>query len=548
MKTKCYIISFLLLAFCSCDFLDYDESVGYEKEDMFAYFSRAKGMLTNAYGYMQADFGSIDGAMRDAGTDDAAYVWNSSVVHRYSDGSWSPIALVDDVWKHYYDGIRAVHIFLENRQEDFEDIMWNEDYKQLMQQYVYYPYEARFLRAYFYFELAKRYKSIPLLTRTYELDEINQVKPADFDEVIEFIVSECDTVMKHLPATYAGLSGGETGRITQGAAMALKSRVLLYAASPLHNEGNETAKWKEAAKAAKTLIDASEAGGWYQLVEENSVNNLESKELILERRQGDDNAFERLNFPIGYEGGKSGMNPTQNLVDAFEMRDGSVFDWNNPEHVRNMYNPDRRDPRLFSTVIVNGSNWKGETVEAYVGGKNGAPLDGASKTSYYLKKYVVEAVSLNPNNTTTKRHVWVLFRYAEVLLNYAEAMYEAFGDADYTDATYTLSARAALNRVRSRAGMPEVTVNGTQFRERLRNERRVEFAFEDQRFWDIRRWKIGPQTTEIYGVRIEKNGEDAYIYTRQLVERRKWEDKMYLYPISNEELFKNTNLKQNPQW
>lgn len=546
MKTKYLIISFFALLVSSCSYLDYSESSGYEKEDMFAYFSRAKGMLTTVYSFLPSDFGfEFDGSTRAGATDEGEYVWNTALIHRYNNGSWSPILTIDDVWAKYYTAIHSANLFLENYKSEFPDMMWNEDYKQLMEQNKYYPFEARFLRAFFYFELIKRYKNVPLLKRTYGLDEANIVAPASFEEMVEFIVKECDEIADQLPVNYNDVPGKETGRITQGAAMALKSRVLLYAASPLFNALQSQNKWVEAAKAAKALIDKAENDGWYQLVAgEAVVNNLNSKQLILETRQGDSNSFERFNFPMGFEGGKSGLNPSQNLVDAFEMRDGSTFDWNNPVHVANMYNPGMRDPRLFSTVLANGSVWKGTTVETFVGGKN-APVDGGTKTGYYLKKYLVEGVSLDPNNTTVARHVWVLFRYSEILLNYAEALYAAYGNPDYTDAAFTMSPRAAVDKVRLRAGMSKV--KSDNFGERIRNERRVELAFEDHRFWDVRRWGIADKTMSIYGVKIEKDG-DGYIYTRQLVDARVWDEKMYLYPISNKEKFKNNLLKQNPGW
>lgn len=546
MKTKYLIIPFFALSMSSCDYLDYSESSGYEKEDMFAYFDRAKGMLTTVYSYLPVDFGSTFGGSTRAGaTDEGEYVWNAALIHRYNNGSWSPILTIDDVWSSYYKAIHTANLFLENYQAEFPDIMWNENYEQLMQQNKYYPYEARFLRAFFYFELIKRYKNVPLLERTYAMDEVNGIAPTDFEKVVEFIVKECNEIADMLPVTYKNVAGAETGRITQGAAMALKSRVLLYAASPLFNAAQEQSKWMEAAKAAKALIDKAQDEGWYELVAgEQAVNNLASKELILETRQGDSNFFEATNFPMGFEGGKSGLNPSQNLVDAFEMRDGSTFDWNNPTHVANMYNPEMRDSRLFKTIITNGSLWKGIIVETFVGGKN-APADGGTKTGYYLKKYLVEGISLDLNNTTSARHVWVLFRYAEILLNYAEALYAAYGNPDYTDATFTLSPRAAINKVRTRAGMPDAPAD--HFGERIRNERRVELAFEDHRFWDVRRWKMADKTMDIYGVKIEKEG-DHLTYTHQLVDRRVWDEKMYLYPIANSEIFKNGALKQNTGW
>lgn len=539
-------LSVLLIALAgsACNYLDYDETSGYEKEAMFEYFDRAKGMLTNVYTYLPSDFGSIDGAMRDAASDDADYVWSSSDVHRFNDGSWSAIATVDDCWNHFYEGIRAANLFLENYQPDFPNLEWNTDYEELMKQYANYPYEARFLRAFYHFELVKRYNNIPLLDRTYTPEEVNRVTPSDFERVVAFIVDECDAIAPELPVSYASVPGNETGRITRGAALALKARTLLYAASKLHNPQGDKQKWHDAALAAQSVVKLAEQTGCYALVKETSVNNLASKELILERRVGDSNAFEKLNFPIGYEGGRSGTNPTQNLVDAFEI-DGEAFDWNNADHVKAIYDTERRDPRLFTTLLHNRSVWKGEVVETFYGGRNALPLEGASRTSYYLKKYLKEDVSLEDGRETSSRHVWVLFRYAEVLLNYAEALYEYGGSENYTDEEFELSPLAAVNLVRERAGAGALQVRN--FAEQLRNERRVELAFEDHRFWDVRRWMIAPSTTEIYGVKITGRGSNPQ-YERVLIETRVWNDRMYFYPIPSTEIFKNSNLIQNPGW
>lgn len=546
MKYISRLTLFVALLACSCDYLDYDETSGYEKDDMFVYFDRTKGMLTQVYSFLPSDMGSIDGAMRAAAADDADYVWSTSKIHRFNDGSWSAIATLDEQWDHFYAGIRAANLFLENYQIDFPNIEWNADYNELMKQYVIYPYEARFLRAFYHFELAKRYNNIPLLKRTYSPEEVNGVAPSNFDEIVDFIAAECKAIAPELPVSYSTIPNNETGRITRGAALALRARVLLYAASKLHNPNNDREKWHAAAEAAREVIDLAEETGCYQLVaDENPVNNLASKELILECRMGDSNAFEKLNFPIGYEGGRSGTTPTQNLVDAFEI-DGEAFDWDNPEHVQNIYSDEHRDPRLFTTVLHNKSVWKGSLVETYQGGRNAEPLEGASRTSYYLRKYVKEDVSLTDGRETTSRHVWVLFRYAETLLNYAEALYEyGQGNENYTDAEFTLSPLAAVNLIRTRAGADPLAVN--DFTEQLRNERRVELAFEDHRFWDIRRWMIGPSTTEIYGVKITGKGSKPK-YERVLIETRHWDDKMYFYPIPNTELFKNDKLIQNTGW
>lgn len=537
----------LLLALLagSCDYLDYDETSGYDKEDMFMYLERAKNMLSNVYSYLPSDMSSIDGAMRAAAADDAGFVWSESSVHRFNDGSWSAIETIDDQWDHFYSGIRAANIFLENHRKDFDNIRWNNNYEDLMKQYVNYPYEARFLRAFFHFELVKRYNNIPLLKQTCTPEEVNEMAPSSFDEVVAYIVEECNAIAPELPVTYSELPGGETGRITRGAALALKSRALLYAASKLHNPTNDPERWHKAAKAAQEVIELAEETGCYGIVNENAVNNLTSKELILERRMGDSNSFEKLNFPIGYEGGKSGTTPTQNLVDAFEI-DGEAFDWNNPSHVKGIYDIDRRDPRLFKTVLHNNSTWKSATVETFQGGRNGQPLEGATPTGYYLKKYLVESVNLSDGRETTARHVWVIFRYSEILLNYAEALFEYKGYANYTDAEFTLSPLDAVNKLRDRLEFG-FKMKVSDFRKQVRNERRVELAFEDHRFWDIRRWMIGPDTKDIYGVKITRSGT-AFQYERVLVESRVWDDKMYFYPVPNSEMFKNHKLIQNTGW
>ena len=538
----------MVLSLVSCEFLDYDEASYNRKEDVFSDFGRSKSFLTGIYSRLPTDFNSIDGAMRSAATDEAEHVWDLSNVQRFNDGSWSAINPLDNVWDDMYAGICAVNLFLEETEgQEFVEEHYNEDYREMMEQFKNYPYEARFLRAFFYFELVKRYKNVPLITTVLTPEEAQQVEQSSFGDVVDYIVSECETTAAELPADYGSFSSAqETGRATKGAAMALKSRVLLYAASPLHNPSNELSRWEEAAAAAKEIIDSA----WYDLEASysNVVNNNTSTELILGRREGETNGFERRNFPVGFEGGNTGTCPTQNLVNAYEMvgtglpidAPGSGFD--------TIFPYSERDPRLEQTMILNNSVWKGKVVQSYVGGANGLPRANATKTGYYLKKYVIESVSLEPTNTTQRQHTWVLFRYAEILLNYAEAMNEAYGPEDA--AGMGMNAMDAVNQVRVRAGMPEFPAGLTQagFAAKLRNERRVELAFEDHRFWDVRRWMIGDATTDIYAVRITRNPYGGFAYQQFLLEERVYEDRMNLYPIPQSEIYKNTALKQNTGW
>jgi hypothetical protein len=530
-----------------CTYLDYDESSYLKKEDVFTEFSRTKKFLTNIYSILPSDFMSIDGAMRASATDEAIHVDDMSAIHKFNNGTWSAIQTLDAKWNSMYSGIYDVNMFLEEiKGQKWEELQWREDYYELMEQFNLYQYEARFLRAYFYFELMKRYGGVPLVTKILDREEANTVKKATVEEIVNYIISECDTVINFLPVTYLDIPGDETGRVTKGAAMALKARTLLYFASPLHNPGNDIQRWINAAKSSKSIIDSA----WYHLESDYSdvVNNETSQELIFERRQPESTSFERANFPIGYEGGNTGTCPTQNLVNAYEMKDTGLPVNDPASGYDSIFPYNKRDPRLEKTIIINGSTWKGRTVEIWYGGANAEPKPFATKTGYYLKKYVIESVNLDPGNVSPKRHTWVIFRYGEVLLNFAEAMNEAYGPED--PAGMGMTALEAVNQIRQRAGMPDFPSGMTreQFRKKLQNERRVELAFEDHRFWDVRRWKIGDQTVDIKGVVVRMNPFGGYIYEEKDVEKRVWDDKMNLYPIPQQELYINDNLTQNPGW
>jgi starch-binding outer membrane protein, SusD/RagB family len=548
-RTKLIIIAGLLTFFMgSCDYLDYSEASYLNKEDIFSNWDRTQSFLSDIYSSLPVGFTPIGGAMRASATDDAEYVLDYSSVQKFNDGSWSAIQTLDDQWGQMYSGIRAVNLLLEEvKGRTFEEYKWTDTYKDEMTQFNNYPNEARFLRAYFYFQLAERYGNVPLITTVLKEEEANDVSPASYDAIVSFIVSECDAIIPLLPATYVGFtSAQETGRATKGAAMALKTRTLLYAASPLHNPQGTAQKWVDAAKAAKDIINSATYS--LEATYNAFLNNVTSKELILERREGNQNYFEKANFPIGYEGGNTGNCPTQNLVDAYEMKANglSISDANSGYNPANPYTG--RDPRLDLTILYNTSTFKSKQLECWIGGANAAPKTNATKTGYYLRKYVIDAINLTPSNTTTRQHNWVLFRYGEVLLNYAESMNEAYGPENAS--TLGMTALQAVNLIRTRAKMPAFPVGLTkdQFRAKLQNERRVEMAFEEQRFWDIRRWKIGDTTRDIYGMEITKNQDGTFKYTKKLIERRAYEDKMNLYPIAQSELDKNDKLKQNPGW
>jgi hypothetical protein len=550
MKRIKLFITFGLLTFFvgSCDYLDYNESSYLQKEEIFSNWDRTQNFLSDIYSKLPLGFNPIGGAMSASAADDAEFVLDYSSVQKFNDGSWSSIQTLDDQWANMYSGIRAVNLLLvEAKGRTFDAYKWTNTYADEMSQFNNYPNEARFLRAFFYFELIKRYGNVPLIKTVLTDSEANAVAPSSFDEIVNFIVSECDEIAPLLPATYVGFtSAQETGRARRGAAMALKARTLLYAASPLHNASGSAQKWIDAAKASKDIINLTTYS--LEATYNAFLNSVTSKELILERREGNQNYFERANFPIGYEGGNTGNCPTQNLVDSYEMMANGlkIIDPNSGYNPANPYTG--RDPRLALTVLFNTSTFKSKQLECWIGGANASPITNATKTGYYLKKYVIESVSLDPISTNTRQHTWVIFRYGEVLLNYAESMNEAYGPESAS--TLGMTALQAVNLIRARAKMPAFPAGLTkdQFRSKLQNERRVEMAFEGQRFWDIRRWKIGDTTRDIYGMEIIKNVDGTYNYTKKLVERRVYEEKMNLYPIPQTELYKNNKLKQNTGW
>lgn len=552
------IISAVLVSVAvqSCSFLDFDETSGLRtKEDQYRYFNSTEQMLTNVYSYMPKDLGAVSGAMRDCACDDAEYGNSGSPVQYFTNGSWSAVNTVDDAWNLYY-GIRAANSFIkEVAKTDFSRYEHDVQYANWMKKLAYFPYEARVLRAHYFFELARRYGDIAMPMAVLDKEGANSIVKTSFDDVVEFIVSECDECAPMLPDSYADQPGAQIGRVTKGFAMAVKSKALLYAASPLHNETGDVDKWKRSAKAALDIIRS----GIYSLDPDGCVNDISSPEVVMMVIGGDSQDFELMNFPIRFtEGKRTGPTatfPSQNLVDAFETINGAAVKLTDAGWVSDdpQFDPqkpyDNRDPRFYRTVLANGMTFKDSEIEVFEGGADHAEVTaGGSPTGYFLRKYIQETTSFVPDKTVTNKHHWVVYRYAETLLAYAESMVNAFGSPDYSDPDYPFPALWALNQVRSSAGMPETDAD--DFRNKLINEWRVEFAFEDHRFWDVRRWKIGDETQrELIGVNIRKDADGTLNFYRQVYENRKWTDRMYFYPIPQSELFKNRNLyPQNLGW
>lgn len=558
MKKLIYIVSAFILA-VSCNFLDFDESSSqYSREDMYKTYSNIQKMLTNIYGYMpNKDIADVSSALRDCGSDDAEYADPESGVQRFTNGNWSAIQTVDDKWS-LYQGIRSANEFLESIQTvDLSMYQYDTKYQRWLEHLEYYPYEARVLRAYYFFELARRYGDIAMPLTMLTAEEANAIEKTPFDEVIDFIVSECDACAPKLPSTYVGLLDDEIGRVTNGFALAVKAKALLYAASPLHNPSGDKARWKKAAEAAKAIMDLNQ----YQLDPAEKANNYLSSEVIMAIARSESSSFEKNNFPVRFTEGQrtsmAGSFPTQNLVDAFQTKAGyditlTANGWQTSDPTFDVTKPyEGRDPRFARAVLANGMAFKGSAIETFVGGKDYSATRGelGTPTGYYLRRYIQESTSFTPENTVTNKHQWIVYRYAEALLSYAEAVNEYLGSPTATDGTFTISALDAINQVRANADMPDVEATTyADFQTAVRREWRVEFAFEDHRFWDVRRWKIGAQVMgQIDGVNIVKNGS-SLSFSRKTVETRTWAEKMNLYPIPQAEVFNNPNLTQNTGW
>lgn len=560
MKKLFYILSVALLA-TGCNFLDFDESSSdYSRDDMYLTYSNIQKMLTNIYGYMpNKNIYDVSDALRDCGCDDAEYGDPDASVQRFTNGTWSALNTVDDKWSTMYSGIRSANEFLESiKTVDLSMYQYDTKYQRWLEHLKYYPYQAKVLRAYYFFELARRYGDIPMPLTMLTAEEANMIEKTPFDEVIDFIVTECDEAAKNLPDTYVGLLDDETGRVTRGFALAVKTKALLYAASPLHNPSGDKSKWEKAAAAAKEIMDLNV----YRLDPDEKANNYTSQEVIFAIMRSESSSFELYNFPVRFTEGQrtyiSGSYPTQNLVDAFQTANGYDITlgsdgWQTSDPDFDITKPyEGRDPRFARAILADGMSFKGSTIETFVGGKDYSATrnDLGTPTGYYLRRYIQESTSFIPENTVTNKHQWIVYRYAEALLTYAEAMNEYLGDPTTTEGEFSISALEALNMVRANAGMPDVTVTSqSDFREAVRREWRVEFAFEDHRFWDVRRWNIGQATQgQIDGVEITRSGGKSE-YKRMTVETRTWSARQNLFPIPQSELFCNPNLNpQNTGW
>ena len=552
---------FLFLLACvipaSCADLNYTEVNTRDEAWTYEYFENGiKNMVFDVYAQLyNSEFESNSAYFLAGATDEAQYALETGAVNNYVNGGWSAANPYSNTWTKSYTAIAEACMYLEKiDQADISDWKYNSSYSNWIQQMELFPYELRFLRAYFYFELLRTYGDVPLVTTTLTNTQANNIKRTPADEIVNFIVDELDAIAPYLPVSYITEVGAEIGRVTRVAAFALKARTLLYAASPLFNPTNDRTKWEKAAEACKFILDNADTWG-LKLSAYGSLwghDAFFNQELILGLGRGESNSFEMANYPIGIENGASGNCPTQSFVDQYEYQDnGQTFAQRYPGSIDlTEVDPyEGLDPRFALTVVKNGDLWPSngsqqKTMETFAGGFNAAPKYGATPTGYYLRKYVDGSCVTTADNQTRRRHTWIIFRLGEFYLDYAEAVFNATGSAN--DATYGLTANEAINKLRNRSDiqMPKFTEDGEAWVERYERERLVELAFENHRFWDVRRWKKGPQ--------YFKNIQVATISSSLMLSRttvtRQWDDKYYFYPIPQTELKKNPNLTQNQGW
>lgn len=532
----------------------------------------ARNFLNNVYASLSDRYDLDDGALLASGSDEAVNSNQNSSINVLNNGTWSAARTFDDVYFAMYSGIRKANMFLEKIDGAViipadETLPANNPVNQTLDsQIARLKGQAYFLRAFFQFELLKRYGSFAIVTKTLTVTDDLDLPRNSFDQCVKQISADCEDAISRLPLSPTEWSTPLRGRATQTAAMALKARLLLYAASPQYNTTGDLSKWQLAADAAKRLMDTNKHSIYTSYPNIWLWNNgAFNSETIFATSTLNTVAIETNNAPISYDAANGRTNPTQEMVDAFEMKTTGkpISDATSGYVATNPYA--NRDPRLGFTVLFNtasvqpiiaANNFKSKPVETFVGGKDGLGLNvNATKTGYYMRKYLSESAAWGPGTTTNVRRPWIFFRYAEVLLNYAEALNEAQGVGAQTEILRVLNlirdrtgVKMPLLQVTNPAGNAYVAPTQVELRKRIRNERRVELCFEEQRFYDVRRWKEGEITFNkpVTGMRITQITPTTFTYTPFTVENRVFTAKNYLYPISQNELNRAPKLGQNP--
>lgn len=584
---KVFLFAFFILTSCSKDFLNKKPLTEFAESDVWKDPALTQTYINDIYNRMPWGWAMTAGDVDESRSRDAANFQINNMLITPDNASWGD-------WNGRYSAIRACNIFLQNIDKIPSDKTLV-DGKTLKDRMI---GEVTFLRAWNYHILTSYYGGVPLITKAYVLSDDFSAKRDSYADCIKFIVDECDKAASLLPLIN---TGSNKGRATKGAALALKSRVLLYAASDLHNpqknsiitngysnpellgytNGDAYTRWKAARDAAKAVIDL----GIYKLYKPDPASPSEAIKNYGDffiSRESEEDIFVRFfsaSIGRGVNGwvitpngwyGNGGVGAINELVDDFEMIDGTKFDRNNAAHVREPYK--NRDPRFYASILYEGAIWRPRPPDLRGIDPIGVMQVGTwekwdNASNKMVKVYGLDsrnsiANSWNNNTTgcTMRKYLdpsvdiqasfqdltWRYFRYGEILLNYAEACIELGQDDE---------AKIYLNKIRKRAGMPMITESGDALRKRYRNERRIEMVYEDQRFFDVRRWLIGPQAYHpVYGVDVvyklnaDKTTDSIPTITPKIIQSGSWNDKAYFFPISRSEMNRNNKLVQNPKY
>ncbi|MCC8114243.1 MAG: RagB/SusD family nutrient uptake outer membrane protein [Bacteroidales bacterium] len=580
------------LAVSSCsDYLDKEVDLTLQADVVFADYDLTRGHQANAYTYLPDAFeGYNDTQYRlsnDCMTDNAVDYWGVARYHAINADSYD----ATNHWfaEHYWDnrtaGIRHCNQFLKNARADVVGNAEKSGDDNCL--YDRWCAEVRAIRALLHFDMICWFGDCPIIgddeDGTPIILEPSSVLPerTPAADALQWVIDECDAIKDKLPFRYSN-EAENWGRVNGAAVYALKSRAALYRASALFNSSNDATRWSTAAQAALDFISKNSAnsnpyvlytvktnndpygelGNYYECFATDPVYN---NEFILSRSVWTTLQLEYFNAPCGFTGSISATgycNPTQNLVDAYETADGVAIDKASNYDEQNPYV--NRDPRLKQTIFHHGMTW-GDTDEARELDMNNddtrvgadyARGNGGTATGYYCKKYVY---NIRWDGTiSSQKHACPIFRYAEILLNAAEALNEA---------GRTSEAFQYVNQVRARAGMPPYSgLSQSELRERVRNERRIELCFEDHRYFDVRRWQLhaanGSATAEtslpryqqvynLYGVEIREGVDPSapFVYGASRVDPRVafTAPKNYFFPIMYDEVVK-TGYTQTPGW
>ncbi|MCY7352221.1 MAG: RagB/SusD family nutrient uptake outer membrane protein [Cytophagaceae bacterium] len=563
VKSTCFLLAVALVFSCKKDFLQRDPGVAISQENVFTDPVLATRFADNSYNFLLDDFGRLSVLQNYKGTTgqfaDEAVLADPNLGHgvltmnqgKFLDGNSTDIV---NVYTRMYQGIRNANVTLSK----VDAVAWT-----AVQNGPLIKAQELFLRAFFYFELVKRFGGVILLDKPLTQADNLDLPRNTYDETVAFILKDLQAAETILAAETWGTAyspstdwdAGNSGRATVGAVRALRGRLLLMDASPLNNPSNDAAKWKKAADAAKVIIDM----GKYSLHPQYAtlLNQPTSSEYILIKvrgaRTGNGGMLGDFIIPPSFGGAQGILNPTQNHVDLYEMSNGKPI--SDPTAGYSPQNPyANRDPRFYANILYNDATWQSRkvamglnnaTTPATYGVDYQPGSNSYTRTRYYVRKLWPESVRGGQGTTAILN--FVFFRYGEVLLNYAEALNEAQGPvADvYTN----------INLIRARAGMPPLPTGLTkdQMRGRIQNERAVELAFEEARWWDLLRWKKGkeivPQTVNAMDVERTATGFKYTVVALPAVYQRVFEDHMHRYPIPRNEIFKSNGiLKQNPGW